>query len=84
MKTDLIVMRLADMKRVHPDQITARCAICQHEVAVYPSGQRMMKHYPGGVRLTCQVCKEPADISVLAPGAEFERLQSVPAKGKVK
>ena len=37
---DLIVMRLADMKRVHPEQITDKCAGCGHAVGIYPSGAK--------------------------------------------
>jgi len=74
--TELIVMRLADMKRVHPDQIVRKCAGCGHDVAVYPSGQLVMQQYPD-VRLTCSVCKMPGPKAKLAPGAEFEPFQSV-------
>ena len=74
--TPLIVMRLKDMKRVHPDQIEATCSKCNEVVGVYPSGQRLMKEMPDIV-LVCQVCKEDADISMLAPGAEDEPFQSV-------
>jgi hypothetical protein len=73
---ELIVMRLADMHVVHPDQITATCAGCGHVVGVYPSGQQVMKQYPD-VRLTCQVCKTPGANAALAPGAEFEPFQSM-------
>jgi hypothetical protein len=74
---ELIVMRLADMKRIHPDQITATCARCGHTVAVYPSGQAVMRQHPD-VKLMCQVCRQPGDeAALLAPGAEFEPFQSV-------
>ena len=73
---ELIVMRLADMTRVHPDQIEAKCSGCGHVVAVYPSGQQVMKRYPD-VRLTCQICKTPGANSALAPGAALEPFQSV-------
>jgi hypothetical protein len=72
---DMIVMRLADMKRVHPDQIEARCAKCNEMVAVYPSGQKAMRLIPD-IRLVCQVCRDPADVTVLAPGALQEPSQS--------
>jgi len=72
----LIVMRLADMKRVHPQQITASCANCGHTVAVYPSGQKVMRDHPG-VQLMCQVCKLPGQHAALAPGADAEPFQSV-------
>ena len=75
--TLLIVMRLANMTRVHPDQITATCSVCGHVVAIYPSGQNVMKQYPD-IELVCDVCK-PLDSGedILAPGAELEPSQSV-------
>ena len=73
---ELIVMRLADMTRVHPDQIIRKCTKCRHKVAVYPSGQEVMRHYPD-VQLICQVCKTPGSNALLAPGAAFEPFQSV-------
>jgi hypothetical protein len=51
---ELVVMRLKDMVRVHPDQIEAKCSRCNEVVAVFPSGQRVMKEVPG-VKLMCQV-----------------------------
>lgn len=72
---DLIVMRLVDMKRVHPDQITAQCSKCGEAVGVYPSGQKVMREMPD-IELICQVCKQPADVTLLAPGAELEPFQS--------
>lgn len=73
--TLLLAMRLADMHRVHPEQITARCARCNHEVGVYPSGQRILREL-SDVELVCQVCHEPGPFAQLAPGAEAEMLQS--------
>jgi hypothetical protein len=73
---ELIVMRLADMKRVHPEQITGTCHGCGHVVGIYPSGQEAMKQCPG-IRLTCQVCKMPGPDAALAPGADIEPFQSV-------
>lgn len=72
----LIVMRLADMTRVHPDQITGHCARCGHEVGIYPSGQKAMQLFPGGIELVCQICKTPDPKAMLAPGAEFEPFES--------
>lgn len=73
--TELICMRLADMKRVHPDQITAQCAKCGETVGVYPSGQKIMAEYPD-VRLICNVCQTPGKDALLAPGALQEPFQS--------
>jgi hypothetical protein len=76
MKPQLIVMRLADMIRVHPDQITAQCSKCGHTVAVYPSGQTIMREYPD-VELVCQICAPGKhENAMLAPGAEFEPSQT--------
>jgi hypothetical protein len=75
MPVKLITMRLADMRRVHPGQIEGRCAKCNHVVGIYPSGQRAMRENPGIV-VVCQVCRSPADITALAPGAEHEPMES--------
>jgi hypothetical protein len=73
---ELLVMRLQDMHRVHPDQIKGRCSQCKAEVAIYPSGQRIMQAFPN-VRVICQVCREPGKVALLAPGAREEVKQSV-------
>lgn len=73
---ELLVMRLSDMKVVHPDQILRKCASCGYVVAVYPSGQRVLKEHPDTV-LICSVCKTPGKDTHLAPGAEIEPFQSV-------
>ena len=75
----LITMRLSDMQRVHPEQITGRCVECGHEVGIYPSGQRALKTHPG-MKVVCQVCRPPRKLSALAPGARLELLQSVKKK----
>ena len=75
MTHQLIVMRLADMKRVHPDQITTQCSKCGETVAVYPSGQKVMREIPD-VELICQICKTPGENALLAPGADLEPFQS--------
>jgi len=71
----LIVMRLADMTLVHPEQITGRCARCGHVIAIYPSGQRVLRQSPS-TEIVCQVCQPPEGFVQLAPGAELEPLQS--------
>jgi hypothetical protein len=75
-RCELTVMRLADMRVVHPEQITARCSFCGEEVGVYPSGQWVMREIPD-VQLICQVCSWPGPAAKLAPGAELEPMQSV-------
>ena len=71
----LIVMRLADMVIVHPEQITGSCARCGHEVGIYPSGQKVMQQYPD-VEIVCEKCQQPGPGVTLAPGAEIEPFQS--------
>jgi hypothetical protein len=73
--TELIVVRLADMRRVHPDQIEGRCRTCGHAVAIFPSGQEILRRYPD-VELVCQVCRSPGSHAMLAPGAELEPFQT--------
>lgn len=79
----LIVMRLADMVRVHPDQVTMRCSQCHHEVGVYPSGQAVIKQRPN-TTLICQACRDPGPDAVLAPGAVTEPFESVRNTDKTK
>lgn len=77
----LLVMRLKDMRRVHPQQDNSRrCSRCQHRVGIYPSGQAVLEQDPT-IEIICQVCaaEGPApDIIVNAPGALDEPAQSRP------
>lgn len=77
--TILIAMRLKDMDRVHPKQITGKCARCEHEVGIYPSGQEVMKRYPD-IEIICQVCHTLTGKEELAPGALNEPFESVKKK----
>ena len=52
----LVVMRLIDMHKVHPEQVTMDCALCGEKVGVYPSGQKMLRLAPGPVEIVCAVC----------------------------
>lgn len=72
----LHVMRLAEMHRTHPQQITGHCSECGHTVGIYPSGQAILQQTPG-VKLVCNVCGTPGEDAMLAPGAVDEALQSV-------
>lgn len=76
----LVVMRLADMQRVHPQQDDSKvCAVCGQQVGIYPSGQEALKHDPT-MEIVCSVCNE-ADhdpwVGTLAPGALREPFESV-------
>lgn len=75
---ELIVMRLADMTVLHPDQDESRlCSKCRRQVAIYPSGQEVLRRHPDAI-IVCQVCAGPVDPSAnLAPGALAEPFQSL-------
>jgi len=51
----LLVMRLADMVRVHPNQIESTCPNCGETVGIYPSGQQMLQENPE-LEIVCQKC----------------------------
>ena len=72
---ELLCMRLADMHRVHPEQVVDVCHLCGELVGVYPSGQQVMREHPDAM-LVCQVCREPGRGAKLAPGAEREPFES--------
>lgn len=81
MRPMLVVMRLAQMRRVHPKQVEMTCARCGETVGVYPSGQSALKADPT-LEVVCSECAEREPIPVntmvaLAPGAEREPLESV-------
>ncbi len=79
--TDLIVMRLKNMRRVHPLQDNSQvCAVCGKQVGIYPSGQAVLASDPA-TRIICDVCYQPSSLAVLAPGAEHEPFESVRAEG---
>jgi hypothetical protein len=74
-----VVMRLADMDRVHPRQDNSRvCASCGERVGVYPSGQHALLINPR-IEIICQRCVDPQEVGSarLAPGAEREPFESV-------
>ena len=74
----LLVMRLDDMLRVHPDQIESICSQCSQPVGIYPSGQTVLKKYGTEmVDIVCSHCYVLTKDAVLAPGAREESTQSV-------
>jgi hypothetical protein len=78
----LIVMRHADMIRVHPMQDNSRfCSVCDRRVGIYPSGQAALKRDPT-LKIVCSVCDPgpmPGRVTILAPGAVREPFESVKA-----
>jgi hypothetical protein len=72
---ELIVMRLADMHRVHPRQDNSRvCSRCGERVGVYPSGQAVLRER-AGVVLVCVPCamadRPPDAVAWAAPPDEL-------------
>ena len=52
----LIVMRLIDMRRMHPQQDNSKvCALCGEPVGIYPSGQAQLRGDPS-TEIACSVC----------------------------
>ena len=79
-KLTLLVMRLADMHRVHPDMVTRVCHKCGHKVGIYPSGQKAMARVgERWVNIVCHVCQPTSEGFPLAPGALTEPFESVAA-----
>lgn len=81
----LICMRLANMHRVHPQQVEDKCRRCGEVIGIYPSGQLAMKMAAEAgdtMVLECEVCSAAGggvDGALLAPGAELEPFESVKA-----
>jgi hypothetical protein len=73
----LVVMRLADMQRVHPKQDNSRvCMTCGEVVGIFPSGQATLRRYPS-VEIVCERCHGNVEDAVPAPGAVAEASESV-------
>jgi hypothetical protein len=73
MAETLLVMRLADMKRVHPKQDNSRkCSNCGHVVGIFPSGQVLIRKHPNTI-IICMQCIGSSDWN-FAPVAPLEAL----------
>jgi hypothetical protein len=82
MNRTILVMRLADMHKVHPNQDNSFvCSRCQTQVGIFPAGVRAIKAMPD-TKIVCNVCHE-ADHSILlsepVPGM-FEDLKDTVKK----
>jgi hypothetical protein len=52
----LVVMRLDQMHRVHPDQDSSKvCSVCGEPVGIYPSGQTALRAHPN-IKIICFEC----------------------------
>ena len=84
----LVVMRLVDMHKVHPEQVTMACALCGEPVGVYPSGQRALRLAPGPIEVVCQVCAnhafDPKKDTPMTAGPFEEVLQEIRDSTPVK
>ena len=54
----LICTRVEDMTVMHPHQIERACSQCGKMVGIYPSGQKVLEHWPDTV-IACGVCRNP-------------------------
>jgi hypothetical protein len=86
MPQTLIVMRLADMERVHPQQDNShKCGRCQQQLGMYPSGQAALRANPS-MEVVCQVCGLSDKFDIVRPAAggdaemEAESLASIPVR----
>ncbi len=74
----LVVMRLEDMFRVHPQMDSSHvCSKCLEPVGIYPYGQKLLKRYKD-LKIVCNICSVPMPNPILAPGAVAEAFESVP------
>jgi hypothetical protein len=73
--TELVVMRLCDMHRLHPSQDNSRvCARCGEPVGIYPSGQAALRR-DSSLKIVCNACvgKEGRDV-VGVPAAPWQEI----------
>jgi hypothetical protein len=73
----LICTRLADMTRMHPDQIEKICFECGHVVGVYPTGQQALERWPS-VKIICTPCANPSpNDKIYSAGSLDEVVQEI-------
>jgi hypothetical protein len=71
----LVVMRLADMGRVHPGQDNSRvCSKCGERVGIYPSGQRALRNFPA-MPVVCFVCAQGVKGARSFPAAPWDEIK---------
>lgn len=71
MPVRLVCHRLADMTRVHPEQIERRCSACGAGVAVFPSGQAVLAKRANAV-IQCHVCGLNGTLAVFVAASAEE------------
>ena len=68
----LVCMRLNDMWKLHPEQVTMECVLCKAAIGVYPSGQKALRLTPGPIRVICTHCASKEIQDGLEKGDEVE------------
>jgi hypothetical protein len=70
----LVCMRLADMRRIHPEQDNSHvCFRCGERVGLYPSGQKAVRDNPG-IEIVCAVCAEHDEADDIRPAAPMSEI----------
>jgi hypothetical protein len=70
----LVVMRLKDMWKMHPDQVEATCSKCDAGVGVYPSGQRVLQANPQA-KIICAPCAKPKTGDERRPAGSWDEIK---------
>jgi hypothetical protein len=71
----LVVMRLKDMWKRHPDQDNSRvCSKCGEAVGVYPSGQKSLRNFPE-MAIICHVCASGVKGAKAFPAAPWDEIK---------
>ena len=71
----LVVMRLKDMRKVHPEQDNSHvCSQCGETVGVYPSGQRSLRNFPE-MAIICHVCASGVKGAKAFPAAPWDDIK---------
>lgn len=71
----LVVMRLKDMWKVHPDQDSSRvCSKCGEPVGIYPTGQRSLRNFPE-MAIICHVCASGVKGAKAFPAAPWDEIK---------
>lgn len=76
MRTELVCMRLSEMKMVHPMMTRDKtCCRCGETVGMYPSGQRILEAGGDLIEIVCNHCYfKKADL-FLAPSEVLDEVR---------
>ena len=80
----LVVMRLKDMRAMHPDQDNSHvCSKCNEPVGIYPSGQRSLRNFPE-MAIICHVCAHGGKGAKNYPAAPWDVIKREIAESQRK